>query len=125
MLFAKLLLLWRERRRTQVDGPSYVIFIEVGDVDELDADVNEEKGCSGTAQETEALAGEVRLSKAFLVRLLILHMQEEEDFSDVVIHNTVHTIGFCLSCESHTASYLRLCGRSPLPMPNSPQCCGI
>ncbi|KAF9481649.1 V0/A0 complex, 116-kDa subunit of ATPase [Pholiota conissans] len=88
LLLSKPYFLWREMQKTRRQG-----YAPIGhDQDILASDVDrnaEEEGAENDMVDTQEDDG-------------------QHDFSDVVVHQVIHTIEFCLNCISHTASYLRL-----------------
>jgi V-type H+-transporting ATPase subunit a len=92
LLIAKPYLLWKEMNRAPSQG-----YLSLGHDEVLVDDIPQTPG--------------VRLAEEEEGRALIQTDDEEpehHDFSEVIIHQIIHTIEFCLGCISHTASYLRL-----------------
>jgi len=88
LLITKPYLVWKDMKRTHAQGYSGLADAPSGVPDDI---LEAEEEGNGRAVIEDANDEE-----------------EHHDFGEVVIHQIIHTIEFCLGCISHTASYLRL-----------------
>merc|ERR1711988_937591 len=100
LLFLKPFYLRWENNRARAKG--YRGIGEVSRVSALDGEDEDDSRPNGRGPSFDDDEGVAMISQN------IEEDHEEFEFSEVMIHQVIHTIEFCLNCVSHTASYLRL-----------------
>ncbi|KAG9257438.1 V-type ATPase, V0 complex, 116kDa subunit family [Emericellopsis atlantica] len=100
LLFLKPFYLRWENNRARAKG--YRGIGEVSRVSALDGEDEDDSRPNGHGPSFDDDEGVAMISQN------IDEDHEEFEFSEVMIHQVIHTIEFCLNCVSHTASYLRL-----------------
>jgi V-type H+-transporting ATPase subunit a len=105
LLFLKPFYLRWEHNRARAKG--YRGIGERSRVSALDAD-DEDDEADGHGAGNGLRSSDDHEGIAMITQDLGEEGHEEFEFGEVMIHQIIHTIEFCLNCVSHTASYLRL-----------------